>query len=99
MGETKCLIRESKFISTARQAGAGWDRVHISFVFFAVKGGGCNKNASPMYVCVDVFLLLLTKSSLLLPSVTYVCVDVFVGQAEEEETHGRRWCSEDALVS
>ena len=52
-----------------------------------------------MYVCVDVFLLLLTKSSLLLPSVTYVCVDVFMGQAEEEETHGRRWCSEDALVS
>ena len=77
MGETKGLIRESKFTSTARQAGAGWDWVHISFVFFPVKGGGCNKNASPMYVCVDVFM----------------------GQAEEEETHGRRWCSEDTLVS
>lgn len=77
MDETKGLIRESKFTSTARQAGTGWDWVHISFVFFPVKGGGCNKKASPMYVCVDVFM----------------------GQAEEEETHGRRWCSEDALVS
>ena len=68
VGETKCLIRESKFTSTARQAGAGRDWVHISFVFFPVKGRGCNKNAFLMDVCVDIFM----------------------GQAEEEETHGRR---------
>ena len=40
MDETKGLIRESKFTSTARQAGTGWDWVHISFVFFPVKGAG-----------------------------------------------------------
>ena len=64
MGETKGLIRESKFTSTARQAGAGWDWVHISFVFFPVKGGGCNKKASPMYdVLQNLASLQLTDTS------------------------------------
>lgn len=53
-----------------QQGRLGQDRTGfiISFVFFPVKGRECNKNASLMYVCADVFM----------------------GQAEEEETHGRR---------